>query len=584
MLWWPLVCAIGFPFVIAIHRQPLSTFYGEWWAAVLWGIACTLVLYRPAARETNTPQTPPTLPLVALFPLGLAAVTALQVLWLRPDQNDIARLVPLVFLLGALVVACGHRVGRGDHAMHAATMVACALLIASVLGVAAQCVQLFRAEFSFFGLVSEYFPTEQRRLWGNLNQPNHQATVHGLGLAALAYLVTIRRWSLVLSAGLAALLIFGVILTGSRTGVIHIALASLLGVLLLLACRFPGQTRGQRFVLLAFFLALMPAYFWLQPLVLEASAHFGWKLFDTVARLGQGDAGSARGALWRHAWAMFQQHPWFGVGWMEFGIEQWRQLRALGVKVELAQQAHNQLLDLLAKTGLAGVGLIGITLSLWFWRVLRVAWHATGQQRAGILLGLGWLAMLCAHSMLEYPLHYLYFFFLFCFLLGWLEPGGWTLHGRFARVGVRRGASLAFATACALGGGLVLMAVLLDYKRAEDVSRAAVFNPTEPPRPRFWFRDVAEHRQTARMPLMRANAVDALARHQRALHVLPTPTLIQRTALLTAMQGDIATAQRMVDDLQYYYWINPANERLQLARLCATLPAKERPHPYCPLP
>lgn len=567
------------PFIVSIHRQPLSTFSGEWWAAALWTLSFVYLLW---TRKQRTPM--PAVPPVVLFPLALALVTAVQFLWIRPFQNDLAGLTPLVFLLGAATILCGYLVRARDEALHAASMIAWALLAASLLGVAAQVVQLFRAEFSFFGLVSEYFPTEQRRLWGNLNQPNHQATVHGLGLAALVYLAAARRLRLSVALVPAVCLVFGIILTGSRTGVVHLGLATLLGLMLAgLSWEF-ATSRRRRAALVFFSLALVPMYFFLQPLVLEASREFGWKLFDAVARLEEGDAGSARAALWRHAWMMFMTHPWFGVGWMEFGIEQWRQLRSVGMTVELAQQAHNQVLDLLAKTGTIGAGSVLLTLGAWFWRVLRMTIGAVGTadraRRPATLLGLSWLAMLCAHSMLEYPLHYLYFFLLFCFLLGWLEPGGWPLRGIWGRLANWRG----WAVVCAVVGGAGLAAVMIDYQRAEDVTRAATFNPTIPVRPRFWFRDIAEQRQTARMPLSRANAAEALARHLTALRVLPTPSLIQRTALLTAMQGDTAAAQRMIEDLRFYYWINPVGERFQTLRLCATLPAAERPQPYCTPP
>lgn len=541
----------------------------------MWTLSFVYLLWtRPSA---HTPAIPP----VVLFPLALAAITAIQYLWIRPFQNDLAGLTPLVFLLGAAVILCGYLVRQRDDALHAATMIAWALLAASLLGVAAQVVQLFRAEFSFFGLVSEYFPTEQRRLWGNLNQPNHQATVHGLGLAALVFLAAARRLPLPVALIPALCLVFGIILTGSRTGVVHLGLATLLGLMLAGLSWESCMPRRRRAAMMFFSLALVPMYFFLQPLVLDASREFGWKLFDAVARLEQGDAGSARAALWRHAWAMFLAHPWFGVGWMEFGIEQWRQLRSVGMTVELAQQAHNQVLDLLAKTGAIGVGSVLLTLGAWFWRVLRATFGPAAEDRArrpAMLLGLGWLAMLCAHSMLEYPLHYVYFFLVFCFLLGWLEPGGWRLWGTWGRLAGWRG----WVVVSALAGGIGLAAVMVDYQRAEDVTRAAVFDPAVPERPRLWFRDVAEQRQTARMPLTRSNAAEALARHMTALRVLPTPSLIQQTALLTAMQGDTAGAQRMIEDLRFYYWVSPASERFQVLRLCATLPVADRPQPYCP--
>ncbi len=565
------------PLVVFAHTSPLSTFYGEWWAAVLWLSAIVAI-----ALTRGNPQAG--IAPVLSFPLLLLVVTMLQLLAIPIAANDIRWTTPLILVLGAAAIFAGGRVRQSatDSGASAAHLLAVAFVAASLLGVVAQLVQLFRLEPYTFGLVSDYFPTEQRRLWGNLNQPNHQATVHGLGLAATLFLVAIRRIRLPVAAAVMLAMLLGIILSGSRTGMIHLGLTGVFGLLLAwLPARDVElcEPRASRATMTLFSLSLLPLYFILQPLVLDASDHFGWKLFNAVARLEQGDTGSARMALWRHAWAMFIAHPWFGVGWTEFGFEQWKQLRTVGMTVELAQQSHNQILDLLAKTGIIGTAIVALTLAAWLWRVLRhLLLTDDGRRRLrATLLGLTWLAMLCAHSMLEYPLHYLYFFLPFCFLLGWLDPGAWRMPAGISRVMQWRGWPVAWL----LAGGVVLGSIWLDYQRAEAVTYAAAPTETMPSRPRLWFRDVAEQRYTTRMPLSHANAERALERHITALHVLPTPALIRRTALLTAMPGDTAGAMQLVDLLRFYYNVNMVSERQQVAKLCATLPETDRPRSFC---
>ncbi|PMY01179.1 O-antigen ligase family protein, partial [Pseudomonas sp. GW460-13] len=79
----------------------------------------------------------------------------------------------------------------------------------------------------------------------------------------------------------------------------------------------------------------------LQPAIRAAGQAFDWRLFDTIAQLEAEDQMSARGALWTHALAMFRSHPWFGVGWGEFGWAQFQQMQQVGVKVEMSLHAHN---------------------------------------------------------------------------------------------------------------------------------------------------------------------------------------------------------------------------------------------------
>ncbi len=305
---------------------------------------------------------------------------------------------------------------------------ATAFLLAGLLGTLSQWVQLFHLESRSFDLVSSYFYADNRRLWGNLNQPNHQATVEGMALVAATWLASRGKLRFPMWLIAVVLLESGIVLSGSRTGVLHVGLAALYAVIaawLARDTRRDADPMCRPVGLLVAAVALVAGLLVLQPAIKAAGHAFDWRLFDTVAQLQAADQMSARSALWTHAWAMFRSHPWLGVGWGEFGWAQFQQLPQVGVKVEMSLHAHNALLDLLAKTGMIGTAGVVVTLLAWLWRVVRVRiLQANGDERAQTIVVLTWLAMLCAHSMLEYPLHYLYFFLPFCFMLGWLEPSG----------------------------------------------------------------------------------------------------------------------------------------------------------------
>ncbi len=127
----------------------------------------------------------------------------------------------------------------------------------------------------------------------------------------------------------------------------------------------------------------------------------------------------------------------------------------LRVTPEMSLYAHNAVLDLLAKTGL--VGTAGVEYCCWRGSGvvrcrLRYAAPAERPQTVVILL---WLAMVGAHSMLEYPLHYLYFFLPFGFLLGWLEPSG------FGKLRVPKPVAMVIGIAF-----VALSAIILDHALA----------------------------------------------------------------------------------------------------------------------
>ena len=113
--------------------------------------------------------------------------------------------------------------------------------------------------------------------------------------------------------------------------------------------------------------------------------------------------GARRRDIWRSTWLMFKAHPIAGVGfggyWAE--VPQFHQ----GSGKLVAQQAHNDYLEVLASGGIVGIGLLG-----WFAVVLvrqarRALTVTDGFQRAvagGAIIGLVGVAV---HSMVEFGLH-----------------------------------------------------------------------------------------------------------------------------------------------------------------------------------
>ena len=428
------------------------------------------------------------------------------------------------------------------------------------------------------GLVSEYFYDANRRLWGNLNQPNHQATLNGLALTAALWLAT-RSW-LQFPAWLVATLLLesGIVLSGSRTGLVHVGLTTVYA--LLAAGMARGTPRGASPMhrapgLIVAAVLLVVGVVLLQPGIKMAGQAFDWRLFDTVVQMQAGHQMTYRGALWSQALAMFRAHPWLGVGYGEFGWGQFQVASQVQVVAEMSLHAHNAVLDLLAKTGAIGaVGMV-LVLAAWFWRVVRHRiWHGTHAERSATVPVLVWLAMLAAHSMLEYPLHYLYFFLPFCFLIAWLEPAGF---GKRVPRGVATLATLGFVALSAV----VLATLWQDYKRVEAREYASDEHRDALPTPRYWFRqhaasDVVEH--TIITP-------DAAARllpgHIEALHLLPTPTLIRRSAWLLALTGEQERARLWMERLRYYYQGDEAAQLGALSRDCDALGADHRPREFC---
>jgi len=574
-----IVVAFTVPLLVSKHTLPLATFYGEWTAGVLGVLlVCLLALRRPAAPGERSRL----LPWIALLPLWLILTTLLQSAAGMPDITGSRLTTQIVLALGSTMMFAAWRTGQGlstDERADIVDAVAIAFLAAGLLGTLAQWVQVFHMEDQMFGLVSEYFYGTNRRLWGNLNQPNHQATIHGLGLVAAIWLA--RRDKLGFPAWLAAMLLLesGIVLSGSRTGLVHIGLAAVYA--LIAAAMARRQPRGPNpmnrapgLILAAGLLVVGIVV--LQPVIKAAGQAFDWQLFDAVAQLKAGDQVSARGALWAHALAMFRAHPLFGVGYGEFGWMQFQQMSQLRVIAEMSLHAHNAILDLLAKTGLIGTAGVGILLLGWFWRVVRDRlWRAASAERPQTVVILVWLAMVGAHSMLEYPLHYLYVFLPFCFLLAWLEPSG------FGKIRIPRTMSMLTGVGFVILSAVVLVTLWQDYRRIEAREYASDERRDSLPMPRHWFRQHALSEATERAVITPDNAAGLLPEHIAALHLLPTPNLIGRTAWLLALTGETDRARLWMERLRYYYQGDEATQFNTLDRACDEVAAAHRPRDFC---
>ena len=534
-------------------------------------------------------------PWVVLCPIWLIATGIMQGLSGMVDVSGSRRITELVLALGAAVIWMAWRQGRAASSVERQAMVdvlAISWMVAGLLGALAQWVQLFGLEFDTLGLVAKYPIHDDRRLFGNLNQPNHQATVEGLALAASIWLAARGRLRMPLWLAAVAMLESGIVLSGSRTGVVHVGLASGYAMIAAWMARQAGRGRvagtmqqanrvGRGAMSLAVGLcfaavAMLVLMMILQTVIKCASQSLDWRLFDTVARLQSSDQVATRGPMWAHGWAMFRAHLWLGVGWGEFGWAQFLQLEQVGANVEMSLHAHNALLDLMAKTGLIGATGVMLTLLTWFWRVLRTRlWRGSGQEREQALPMLVWMAMLCAHSMLEYPLHYLYLLLPFCFMLGWLEPSGFGRRAwprMLCRIG---GLALAAVTA------VFFVTTWRDYQRVE--AREAIDGGMDAalPMPRYWFLTYADADATEDAKLTPVNAAQLLEPHIAAVHLLPTPMRIARTAWLLALTGNPAEARLWLERLHYYREGQEAVQFAEMAHSCSEVVSAARPHEFC---
>ncbi|MHB0925564.1 MAG: PglL family O-oligosaccharyltransferase [Gallionellaceae bacterium] len=398
------------PFLHYRHQYPLTTFYQEWWSALLGVLALTLLVTRDFWRQ-------PEIPRIAQLPVALIAVLLLQSGLGKVAYFDQALLYALYLLFAALLMMLGARLRDCFGMAKLALVLAIFLLIGAELSALIGVLQHYRWHTPLNPVIVMKVSSS---VFGNLAQPNHFANYIALGLASLGLLLQLRKLKLGYVALLAIPLLFVMTLSGSRSSWLYLLMMA--GLAWWWAHRDAAQRPLLRYSL------LLIAGFGVMHLVVQLPFMSGAdSSVDTVQRLFGDDArGSIRLYLWREAGLMFMQSPWLGVGFGQFAWHHFQLLPVLqqGNVSGLYNNAHNLIFQLAAEAGIAGLLALFGSLGIWFYGLRRAALDAA-HWWAHAALG-----VLAIHSLLEYPLWYTYFVAVAAVLLGALDETRYRLELR----------------------------------------------------------------------------------------------------------------------------------------------------------
>jgi O-antigen ligase len=530
-----LVFAMVLPYAVTNHTYPIPTFYSEFTALSIYLLLGATVLWLALSARLRVPFATPT---VALVPLAFAAVLVLQTFVLPVAQPSMNWLGAGFLLAACMATHAGFGFARANLAEEALRWAAGALIVGALFAVFCQLVQLFHAETRFAPYVVSYNITEFRRPFGNMAQANHLATVIAFGLAAAMFLVQTRRLNLLVWAIVSSICVLGQALTVSRGPWLQTAVIIVAGFWMAFAVgrRDGGERRRTRewaipVVLVVLFFAVNLAVRW-------ANTRYQLGLDVSAAHRFQ-DKGQfvLRLAMWKYGWTMFTQHPLLGVGWGEFPRYQFALVKALG-DVEVANNSHDIFVDLLAKTGLAGLGLLVIGLGMWFVRVLRAP-HTPAR-----VFGLALIGVLLMHALVEYPQQYMFFLLPAMFIFGILETKPLGL--------VPPRVSIGLQMALVAGGCIALYPIYREYARAEVLYYGA--HPADEYRadPSTLFGAWGEYGMATLLPIDSDDLATKLAMHKQAIALLPGETVLRRYAVLQALDGQRAAALDTVERLKIF--------------------------------
>lgn len=553
-----LAVALALAWLQPFRLEPMPTFYSEWLCAVgvlmaaLWRLRAPELVVAPAAGFG----------VVAPLRWSAASLWLWVVVLVGCGQWLMNRLPYAENLLHAAVFALAWCatvqqvfVERERRGLVAAWMpLALACVWGSAITTVLQSIQFFGRPDTLDPWVFGLNALPNTRPSGNLAQPNHTASLHGVALAMLGWLYAQGHWGRRRMAGLVLLTALGLALTASRTGLLFLpwlaGMAWLVGLdldltkrraLLFWACVvLPAVTLGLTL--------LLPV--WQSALMLEAPALYLTQAGSLVERTRE----------WAVAWQAALERPWLGYGVGQFSEAFFEQLPHMPFALPWARHAHNWVLHWLAEMGLVLGGAI----------LLGMLWHFVHAMRsqardATRLAAVAVLGVLVIHNLTEYPLWHLYFLLVAAWAVGMLDSV--AIPVQMSPAALRTGV-LVF---CLAGFGLAAWAVQ-DFWQASQRLQVYFEKDTAPAYPRSssggWFASLHDFLDDAGHPLVLPLSAEALEKRRKATARRPYPNALMDLMLAESVAGDQAQAERLAKLYRQLYPDRDAVGQQKLNNLC----------------
>lgn len=426
-----LVSVLGFfalqaAYLYPFHLEPWTSFYNELASAVAVGLGLAYSVMHAKARSGVQLAHPGPWLLLLL----LVAVHA----WVWGAQAPAKQDTWLMFTLFGLVGWLAYSVGLTARTQNWVGWVLQALLLAALVSATIAVLQWGGLLVQFDGVEGFLRIVEEgERAPSNIGQANQLGTLLVMGCWAVGFAWYSSRkrpfWWRLLALFAWLVLVLGVHVSGSRTALLNLMLAP---VLLALWSLFHRQRQA--------WVAWVPVGLWgLWYLVLPMVAEWLAVPMPTIRSLA---SDPIRMKLWHLAWAAVAEQPWLGHGFAGMANAHLRLVAQFGVSgINIATSAHNSILDMWVVFGVVlgsavVLGVVGLWLRAW------LACVCISEQFVWLMT-----TAMIVHAMLEYPLHYGYYFWLLCFLVGALGGRPWKSWA------IRRPIGLVFVWLLVFGAG-----------------------------------------------------------------------------------------------------------------------------------
>jgi hypothetical protein len=512
--------ALGLAFLMPGHYPPWLSFEPQLIAA--FGFGCVLTGLCAELRGGSLSPGLPGWVALSLTPLPLIQYAVGQIGFLSDA------LLPALYLSGLALTVIYSRNAAPARRQEVTELLFMSLTLAAGVSAAfawSQWLQQYPIPFTN--------PTApDGRVYANLGQPNHLATLLALGCVGVFRAHAKAALSGPTAALVLAWLSTSLVMTQSRTGWLEVAL---IGVWM----GFLGRSHSRSVPVWA--IVLWTAAF--------AALVLGWDSLNTFLlrspdSLAERLEGSARLQHWADMWAAALERPWFGYGWNQVGIAQLATVSLASPPGEMVTNSHNTALDLVVWCGLP-IGLTVVALLL-LWTVRRL--KAGLDQEQGFLM-LTFL-LVGIHALVEYPLDYTYLLLPWALFIGLLD----------SPTKIERGPRLPWvATATLLCcSALLVIWIAIEYLKVDAATRDARLasipglRHTEPwPQPpQVVLLDGLRELHRLVLTPARADMTAADLQWMRTVtDRYPLPPLLLRDALAAGLNGQPERALRRLEQL-----------------------------------
>lgn len=544
-----LLAACG-PVLLAFNEPPSPTAMNQVAALGAWGLVLAMASGHAASLRSTAPRS---------LSVTAALTAVIGGIWLSSALANLPS--PLgtasagVALAALLVLACGAALRPAAPFW---SFFFGGWLLAGATSTAISLVQVFAPAWADGEWVAR--SGIAGRAVGNLRQPNHLATLLLWSVVAMVPLIetthdAARRRPTTALGCLFALLLFGVVLSGSRTGLVGVGILALWGLL-------DGRlSRTSRMLLITAPLICAASWWLLDWLaaVQGTAAHLG-----AATRIGESDSSAGRFAIWRDTLALIAQNPWLGVGFGEFNFA-WSLTPFPQRHTAFFDHTHNLPLQLAVELGIPLALLILGLLAWGLWQAFDRTRRIDGPEGVAYRACFVMVLLMALHSQLEYPLWYAHFLLPTAFAWGLCLGAGGPGPSATAP---SPGRWIHIAGIAMLIGAAVM---LWDYRRVVVIfapgGNAAPLTERIAEGRRSWF--FAHHADYA-LVTTAAAPVTAPRAFDRATHYLLDTRLMIAWAQALAARGDIDRARHLSARLREFR--NPDAEAFFAPCDQATLP------------